>query len=642
MDIKIGLLAPYEQLVRKANKLSKKKGINLWAEYAAIEEAINAARVMKESGIDVIIAREGTDAILKDQIDIPIVPIKVCSIDLLRSILEAKKISDKIVLASFRGILSDSDLIRKVVDCRIREFKFFSRKEAYLKMAKYNNKEETIVGGGLSCAVATDLGFRSVLIESSEQWINYALDNAYNVAHWTLDEKQKRIAISTIVNQTAEGIVAVDINKNITVFNSVAEEIFQIPGKKVIGTCNDIVLEKTKLLKVLTDNREIECVDRIDNRNIIIHSVPLEIGKNNFGGVCTIHEASQVEKMEESIRFSLHERGLTAKHYTFHDILGQSDALMDAVSKARKFSDTDFTILITGETGTGKELFAHSIVNESKRKRGPFIAINCAAIPPNLLEAELFGYEEGSFTGALKGGKLGYFEAVHKGTIFLDEIGELTFELQGRLLRVIEQKEVIKVGGNKVIPVDVRVISATNKSLPEKVAQGNFREDLYHRLNVLHLYIPPLRERIEDLVPIAQHILNQFKMTEYEKKIVLLVLKELTDYPWTGNVRELSNILTQLFVMMQGERPISYHSILAMLKNMMLDKNHTMLRSVSTVRKDKENQTGQSEGRERKMEGEILREMLKDGDMNMSHIAKTMGMSRTTLWRRLKKYGLSK
>lgn len=638
-DIRIGLVAPYKKLVSEAKKISKKKGVCLWAIYAAIEEAIATARKMEAEGIDVIVAREGTDSIIKEHINIPVVPIKIGSMEVLKAILKAGEVKETLVLGNFRGIHKDIATLEKVLGREILEFKFETRTELNNKINKLNSERHAIVGGGLTCDIAGEHGFRTILVESSEEWIEYALDNAYKVAWSKLDEKQKRIQLLTIVNETEEGIIAIDIHKKITVFNTVSEQIFKIPGHDVLGKYNDFVLKKTGLLKAITNNNEYESIESINDKNVIIHSVPIKLDGINFGGVCSIHEADKVQKMEEDIRFSLHARGLTAKNFTFDDILGNHDSIVETIEKAKKFSATDFTILITGESGTGKELFAHSIVNESKRKKGPFIAINCAAIPPNLLEAELFGYEEGSFTGAKKGGKPGYFEIVHNGTIFLDEIGKLNFDVQGRLLRVIEQKEVIKVGGNQVIPVNVRVIAATNENLGEKVAEGSFREDLYYRLNVLHLYVPPLRDRIEDLYPITLHILDTFHVSEYNKKIITLALREFSNYPWKGNVRELSNVLTQLVVLMGEGNTLSFGVVKAMLREI-----------IYGVKQDKF-ETKETEGKTRtwkrvkpadeETEAEILTSLLKEKNMNMGQLAKSIGVSRSTLWRKLKKYNLA-
>lgn len=239
--------------------------------------------------------------------------------------------------------------------------------------------------------------------------------------------------------------------------------------------------------------------------------------------------------------------------YHFSDIIGNSREITAVIKHAVKFARSDLNILICGETGSGKELFAQSIHNESPRSSGPFVAINCATLPPALLESELFGYESGAFTGASKYGKRGLFEVAHKGTIFLDEIGELPLEIQPRLLRVIEEKEVRRLGGAGLIPVDVRVIAATNRDLGQMVAEKTFRADLFFRLNTLTLRIPPLRDRRDDIPAIALSFLqNALETSGLEhvrgdmEALLMRVLSELRDYQWPGNVRELKNLVYRI------------------------------------------------------------------------------------------------
>lgn len=226
--------------------------------------------------------------------------------------------------------------------------------------------------------------------------------------------------------------------------------------------------------------------------------IPIVVDHQIRGVVATFQDIKQLQSTEQKIRLKLHEKGLVAK-YSFGDIVGESRAIRNTIQIARSYASSQAAVLIHGETGTGKELFAQSIHTVSDRRDGPFVAINCAAVSNNLLESELFGYEAGAFTGASKNGREGLFELAHGGTIFLDEIGEIPRETQVELLRVLQEKEVRRVGGNRVIPVDVRIITATNKDLIQETMEGRFREDLYYRLNVLDLELPPLRERGDDV-----------------------------------------------------------------------------------------------------------------------------------------------
>ncbi|MBC7190417.1 sigma 54-interacting transcriptional regulator, partial [Candidatus Aerophobetes bacterium] len=305
--------------------------------------------------------------------------------------------------------------------------------------------------------------------------------------------------------------------------------------------------------------------------------------------------------------------------------------------KAKKYAATNLTVLITGETGTGKDILAQSIHNYSSLRDNPFVAINCAALPESLLEMELFGYEEGAFTDAKKGGKPGLFELAHRGTIFLDEIAEMPLSLQNRLLRVIEEKRVRRIGGTRFIPVDVRIIAATNKNLWKMVEEEKFREDLFYRVNVLHLHLPPLRERKEDIIPIFKETVlnlsgNSFTEINFEK-----ICEELKDillgYHWPGNIRELINFTQRLFFLSDGFKVKGDK-----LKNIAISELEKGDRSV-TARKNDAFELLKEGFSLREVEDKILLEYVlekKRAGKSISEIAKELGISRTTLWKRLK------
>lgn len=330
-----------------------------------------------------------------------------------------------------------------------------------------------------------------------------------------------------------------------------------------------------------------------------------------------IKNTDRIMEEESKIRRDLVEKGLTAK-YSFRDILGHSAAIVDNISMAERYSKVNSNVLIIGETGTGKELFAHSIHQMSKRSHQPFVAINCAALPENLLESELFGYEAGAFSGAVKGGKIGLFELAHKGTIFLDEIGEIPIALQAKLLRVLQEKEIRRIGSTSVHPVDVRVISATNINIEEKIREGQFRSDLYYRLNLLDIYIPPLRERKEDIQELVDAYLARFAC-EMEKSIPTVTpgaARILQEHSWYGNVRELRNICERLTVL-----------------------NDTNMISEDLLRQLKifQNRELSCSGQKREDDGtDSVYERLKP-KKKKKDLAEELGVSRTTLWRMAKR-----
>jgi transcriptional regulator with PAS, ATPase and Fis domain len=310
-------------------------------------------------------------------------------------------------------------------------------------------------------------------------------------------------------------------------------------------------------------------------------------------------------------------------------IIGESNSIKNTKKEALMASKSTSTVLITGESGTGKELFARAIHNHSKRSENPFIAVNCAAIPENLLESELFGYEEGAFTGAKKGGNLGKFELAHKGTIFLDEIGDMSLHLQAKLLRVLQEKELNKIGSNSNKTIDVRVIAATNKNLEDMVSSGLFREDLYYRLNVIPISLPSLRERKEDIP-----LLIDFMIKEYAKKldkdvneIAPEVIQVLMEYKWSGNIRELQNII-EYTVNMSSSNIIT----IDLLPNKVKQKE----KSIKIIDSEEIETLDELERRE------IIKALnkYKDYKKDKEKVAKALGISRATLYRKLDKYNI--
>jgi transcriptional regulator with PAS, ATPase and Fis domain len=336
--------------------------------------------------------------------------------------------------------------------------------------------------------------------------------------------------------------------------------------------------------------------------------------------------------MEQRIREELYLKGHVAEN-TFEDIIGQSPAIVQAKEEAENYAQVDSPLLIYGETGTGKELFAQAIHNASPRKNNPFVAFNCAAIPENLLESELFGYVEGAFTGAKKGGKMGLFEQAHKGTIFLDEIGEISTDIQARLLRILQERKVRRVGDDKLTPIDVRIIVSTNKDLYQLVEKKKFREDLYYRINVLNLNLPPIWERREDVPLLVNFFIKKYR--QRLKKVVEGISTEsiqiLENYTWPGNVRQLENIMERLMVRTQEDYIRT--SLVREIMNS-LPGNKLGLNRVGFFKSDISiSLMGNLEGIERN----IIKRVIQEEKGNKAATAKRLGIGRTTLWRKLNK-----
>ncbi|TZE80978.1 sigma 54-interacting transcriptional regulator [Calorimonas adulescens] len=346
--------------------------------------------------------------------------------------------------------------------------------------------------------------------------------------------------LDAILNSVHDAIVATDADCNITVFNPKAEELFGYKRTEVMGKNICKIIPQNNFRKIIGQKKALsDTLERIGNRHLISNKTPLFMDGTVTGVVATYQDVTEMQRLEQEVRGKLYERGHVAR-FNFDDIVNKSDSMYSVVKKAKKFAASEEPVLLRGETGVGKEMFAQAIHNHSDRRNGPFIAVNFGALPENLAESELFGYEEGAFTGARKGGKPGLFELAHNGTIFLDEIGDATLSTQVKILRILQEKCVIRLGATKVIPVNVRIIAATNRDLKELIRQGKFREDLYYRLNVLSISIPSLRERKEDIVALAEYFMSQYcpgLVLSDEVKMLFY------NYPWPGNVRELENVI---------------------------------------------------------------------------------------------------
>ncbi|MEJ8544768.1 sigma-54 interaction domain-containing protein [Brevibacillus borstelensis] len=431
-----------------------------------------------------------------------------------------------------------------------------------------------------------------------------------------------QMLIQAILDASHDGIIAVDQNSTVIWVNKNALEILGLPPH-IVGEKITRYIPHSDMLRILaTGKREIGDIATVLNRQIIINRLPISIDGDIVGAVSTFKEITDIQKMELRIRKQSMESGLEAK-YRLEDIVGQSSAIREARELAETFGMTDATVLILGETGTGKELFAQGMHLCSQRAAGPFVAVNCAALPGNLLESELFGYEDGAFTGARKGGKPGLFELAHGGTLFLDEIGEMSLPIQALLLRVLQEKKVRRIGGERIFPVDVRIIAATNRDLEELIGRMEFRSDLYYRLNVLTLELPPLRERPHDIPALVWSIIREIE--ERDDRCIVEVSEQVFElfakHDWPGNVRELRNVVERMVLLCKGGR-------------LDLSDAAFFAKKVHHGRKTQDLPPDIDEA-------DLIRRVLQETKGNRAEAAKILGMDRTTLWRKQKKYGVT-
>jgi transcriptional regulator with PAS, ATPase and Fis domain len=348
--------------------------------------------------------------------------------------------------------------------------------------------------------------------------------------------------LSSLLDVMDDGIIIIENNGKVYACNRKAGDVLDAQGDLVGREAADLI-PGIPFDRVMAGQLEVDyTLVKINSRDISIKVVPVIVGRKTRGALAIINKFEEKERSQHRLRSQLLGKGHRAR-YTFDHILSRDEDFIELKNLARKKAKSDASVLIIGETGTGKELFAHAIHNASRRKEWQFVTVNCAALPESLLESELFGYEEGAFTGARRGGKPGLFELAHQGTIFLDEIGEMDLNLQTRLLRVLESREVMRIGGDSMIHIDIRIISATNQDLWKLVEKGKFRRDLYYRLNVLPIQVPPLRERKDDILFILEHL--KLKMG-VDLAMTAETAALLVAYPWHGNVRELKNCVEYL------------------------------------------------------------------------------------------------
>lgn len=432
-----------------------------------------------------------------------------------------------------------------------------------------------------------------------------------------------------------------DRNGKIVYMNKVFADYLQIPLEQIVGRIVTDVHPGSEFLKTLKKKKADIAMRHYfpsAGKEAVVHRIPIlnkeGVLLGGFGMVLfeCIDQVKDILQKYEMLNkeLKMYKKELakfnTAK-YNIKHIIGDSPGIVHCKKQLQKFANVNLNVLITGESGVGKELFAQALHNLSNRQDQPFVSINCSAIPENLLESELFGYEEGSFTGGKKGGHFGKFELANGGTIFLDEIGDMPHYMQVKLLRVLQEKEITKIGGKNPIPIDVRVLCATHKDLSVMIKEGTFREDLYYRLNVLTIEVPPLRTRREDIPLLVNTFLNLFwKQSGFYRKMSKQAMDILVDYEFPGNIRELKNIIDKMCVN-SDEAEISLNDIPQYILNNSLKDNI------------KSTRLGLNEFLQ-SVEKDMIKNALEESKFNKSIAAKKLNIPRVTLYRKMKEYGL--
>lgn len=586
---------------------------------------------------DVIISQAGTAVSIQPLVHIPLVTVSITALDFINAFEEARAYDKNLIIISYQSPLVNefSAMARVFVPDRFRIMIYSSREEfQHIVDTGLAMTDHVIMGfGGCIQDMAVAKGIPYILVHSRPENVRRAVISAKNIIEQNVREKRHARRLQNLVNHSREGIISVNDEQAITTCNLAAKRLLKLKGIRILGSIITSSTAPSALCKLYGDGKfSLNSLQQINGTSYIISRIPVIVRSRLIETIITFQKLSQIQKVEAQARAQLHHKGLVTR-YSFNDIIHQNEAMRKLVNTAKQYAATHAAVLIEGATGTGKELMAQSIHSASPRADGPFVAINCAALPEHLLESELFGYEEGAFTDAKKGGKTGVFELAHNGTIFLDEIGEISLGMQGRLLRVLQEKEVFRLGGERVISIDVRVISATNKNLYKLVEEGSFRRDLFFRLNLLPLYIPPLRTRLEDIPLLIRDFMvkNGQIYNTIPPMPTETTVKELQKYAWPGNVRELHNIVERLCIMYKEDLDVN-----SLFCHLLDDHVRMQARSKELYEKNIDDVISVIPGTMKDMEKTLLRSMFKRAGGSPTLLAEMLGISRVTVWKKLK------
>lgn len=604
-------------------------------------DAIDLAKTLEKNGTKAIITTIGTAAAIESSVSIPIIRAIHTLFDVLETVIDFEKqtqlVGKKLILIVHYSKKIDIERLNKFTKNTISIHYYKELRDIRQTLDSVAMDDNTvIIGGSSSLYYAKEKNLQSWPLSFGWETLSVAIDKARSVLQAIRSTQEASSKLKTVLNLLNSGILVTDTNGTIIDCNTQALNYLELTSKNLIGNkIEKIVSDNTWVSSYANGKATLSQVRKLKNKTYFVSDYPIILADGRIiGSVANFQEATEIEKLEKKYR-QIQTAGLVAKN-KFENIIGSSKSITAAINKAKAYAQVDSTILLYGETGVGKELFAQSIHNHSARKLGPFIAINCAALPENLLESELMGYEEGAFTGARKGGKIGLIELAHNGTLFLDEVNHIPACIQARMLRVVQEKQVMRLGGERVIPVDVRILTATNANLKDMVKENKFREDLFYRLNVLELKIPALQERREDIKILIDYLLAEFthkygKCPPFTDSSIEL----LKQYSWPGNIRELYNFVERYVVLKKSNLTTQEIFVSEYLADA-----HTNNNPVNTTSTDKalkilaDDEITLKIDTLKNMEKLIIHKALQMNNGSRSKTASQLGISRASIWKK--------
>ncbi len=598
----------------------------------AFDDAVVAVRALHaQSPVDAVVAAGASGEWLRQHLDIPVAMVEVRGSDLMRALAAARALSPRVGLVSFDGPSEHLAQLDALFGMGIAQFSYRNPEDgpACIEALRAAGVE-AVVAPGLVADLAEQAGIASVLMYSDDA-VRQALQDAVHLARHSRAERSRHERLGTILGQLQDGVVAVDLRQRIEALNPAMAELLGASVAQLVGRVLSEVEPVLDLgATLLMRDAPAEEVLQIGMRTLVVRRAPIVESGEVTGALLVCRDPAVIQRADRHLRANQRQRGAPAR-YRIEAFTGTSTAARRVRELAQQCAASDATVFITGESGTGKELVAQGIHTASRRASQPFLAVNCAALGESLLESELFGYEEGSFTGARRGGKTGLIEAAHTGTLFLDEIGDMPLALQTRLLRVLQEREVLRLGATAAVPVDLRVIAATHADLAAQVERGLFRRDLYYRLAVLRIETPALRERSADIAPLASSLMARRAAaagvpTAQASAWLAALLELAAGYGWPGNVRELENLV---------ERLLACHGYLAPGGRM--DRARLLeVFAECTQERPVPVRERLLKGARVAAERQRVREVLQSVQGHQDQACAILGISRSTLWRRLR------
>jgi len=580
-----------------------------------ISDVENVAQQLTANGCQIILCTGATASYLQQIVNIEIQVIRTGMFDVIQAISKLKQYPRIALLGKSATIVSLEDY-SEVFLLDIKQFSY----ESYLDAKKTiqlikSEKFDAVIGSPISVELAISAGLVGSLAITIAS-IKDSITNALRSLEKIKKEQSTIIRLTEIFNHLNEGICFITKHKKISFINTSMADLLRKSPAEVLNKSSTDIFGNLDLTAAHDNPRQL--ID-IEDEQLAVHVLEM---KNDYidGYILSAQEIHALEYSSSEFR-KVSSRNFNTR-YRFDQLFTQNSSFKASLALAKAYARTESTVLITGESGTGKEVLAQSIHNHSNRSKAPFVAINCASFPESLLESELFGYEEGAFTGAKKSGRIGLIESAHNGTLFLDEIGDMPLHLQTRFLRVLQERQINRLGSTTSHHLNIRVIAATHADLEGLMARGSFRADLYYRLNILRLSIPPLRNRSEDIMILADSFLKKHKKSIKDLPATLPPL--LKKYNWPGNIRELENIIERIQVLFYFDKDSAQPDLLALHLPELFsasDKADTP----SLLKTSKIDQ-----------ETRLIKQTLQEVDGNLELVAKKLGISRTTLWRKMK------